>query len=758
MSIMAILLTVTAVTFAYLYLRGSRKPNKVAKHAPTLHQDPDDLIVWNKGKHWQSDRTELAPVHLSKKGPAAKEPETITDLFVRAIKKRGSKLALCVERPVPALDGKKVPPASPIETWKSWTYQAYYDDCRVTARAFMALGLKTHGGVNIFGFNSPEWLISAMGGMMAGGICAGIYPTDTPEQVQFKSRHSAGAIAVCETRAKAESFLSAARAGELPDLKAVVVWDPDNEFEPTEDGGVRLVHWSSLAEIAKEVNDNELQKRIEAQQPGSVAAYIYTSGTTGNPKAVMITHDNMCFEADCIGAILGVGDVAEQERILSYLPLSHVAGMAIDILLPVKACADTNCWFTVFFARPYDLKVGSFGDRLRAVQPTYFLGVPRVWEKIAEKMKALGAKTKGLKLKIAKFAKDKGLEHARNCEMGGNGEYPPFYGIAEKLVLSKVAAALGMGKLKFGFTGAAPISVETLSYFGALGIQINEVYGMSECCGATTWSLDECFVWGSCGFQLPGTEVKALKPTSDGSIVECPAAKDLNNPTEAEQGELCYRGRHIMAGYMANPDLGQAHVDEIQKKNADAIDEHGWLHSGDKGCIDSRGMVRITGRYKELIITAGGENVAPVPIEDAVKASCPSISNIMMLGDKMKFNVCLITLKAKGATGDLPGSDDLVAEALEVNSGVTTISQAMDDTAFIKTITDALVATNKNGDVCPSNASKIQKFTILPRDFSVQTGELTPTLKLKRSVTQAKHADMIKKIYASKETYVKYSA
>merc|ERR1712190_271830 len=168
----------------------------------------------------------------------------------------------------------------------------------------------------------------------------------------------------------------------------------------------------------------------------------------------------------------------------------------------------------------------------------------------------------------------------------------------------------------------------------------------------------------------------------------------------------------IMMGYMAQPDLGQAHVQEITKKTAEAIDREGWLHSGDKGMITRQGMVKITGRYKELIIGEGGENIAPVPIEDQIKKSCDGISEVMMVGDKRKYNVALITLKAKGANGEVPGTDQLDAGAARINPSVQTITSAMDDKVWIDAITKAIKKTNANGKLVPNNAFKIQKFCI----------------------------------------------
>lgn len=675
--------------------------------------------------------------------------------------------ALRVERPTPARPAKKgdkCEPSRPVETWKTWTYAEYREDVRVAARAFMSFGLERFDAVTIYGFNAPEWHMGELAAIEAGGIAAGIYPSDTPAQVAFKAQHSGAVVAVCEGVKQATVFETYKTKGDLPKLRAVVVWSESTGADlPKDRDGLRFVWWKDLPRFAKDVSETALDKRVASIRPGHACAYIYTSGTTGSPKAVMITHDNIVFEARTAVSLLPQmgADAREQEAVLSYLPLSHVAGMMVDIVCPIVMTAFRPSSACVYFARSYDLKLATIGDRLRAVRPTMFLGVPRVWEKISEKMKAMIAKNPltGVKLKLARWAKGLGLAHQMNCQLGGSGAKGFGYPIAKKLILDKVKQKLGLDRCKFGFTGAAPITTETLSYFGALGIQINEVYGMSECCGATTWSSDEAHVWGSCGWRMPGMEVKVFRVDERdlNKKTECPRTADLAKASEAEQGEICFRGRHIMAGYMANPDLGDDHVAYIEKKLRDAIDEDGWLHSGDKGCMDVRGMVKITGRYKELIIGAGGENIAPVPIENNVKKLCDGISNIQMIGDKRKFNVALVTLKAKGATGEFPGSDELDPAAQTISPGVTTVSGARSDKTWIAAITRAIKDTNADGDVCISNASKIQKFTILPRDFSVTTGEFTPTLKLKRSVVAKKHAEMIEKIYASRDVYVPFA-
>jgi long-chain-fatty-acid--CoA ligase ACSBG len=721
---------------------------------PYTVYDPAD------GEFCSSDGTAEAKIRFAAEGPASEDrlpAMTVPQAFKLAIEKRADKIALQVERPCPPLNGKIAPPALPIADWTKWTYAEYYAESAAIAKALIAIGCKQHDASNIFGFNSPEWFIAEIGTILAGGKAAGIYPTDTPEQIAFKAEHSGAAVAFLEDESKLAKFTEAAKA--LPDLKAVVCWGcaPGKITGPN--GDIPCYSWEDFKKLGADVPDADLDARIAAQRPGHCCALIYTSGTTGQPKAVMITHDNILAEAAlAANEMPNICKTATQERVLSYLPLSHVAGMLVDIVMPIYMTSSRPGWITCSFARQYDLKVGSVGDRLRAVKPTMFLGVPRVWEKIAEKLKAIGAQTKGIKKTLSTWAKKLSLEHQNNCQLGGDGYTPFGHSLANKLVLSKIKAALGLDECKFGFTGAAPITKATLEYFGQLGIQINEVYGMSENTGATTWSTDVCHVWGSCGYELPGTEVKIFRvsETDINDKTECPKAKDLKELSEDEKGEVCFRGRHIMLGYLANPKLGDEHVATINKKLSEAIDKEGWLHSGDQGAIDVRGMVKITGRYKELIIGAGGENIAPVPFEDRVKELCPAISNFLMIGDKRKFNVALVTLKCVGATGENPGTDVLDGAAAQVDPAVTTVAQAASNEAYIKMIQDAIVATNKDGKACPMNAAKVQKFTILPYDFSVEGGELTPTLKTKRSVVDKTFLEAIDGMYASKDTYVKH--
>jgi len=460
-----------------------------------------------------------------------------------------------------------------------------------------------------------------------------------------------------------------------------------------------------------------------------------------------------------LGKSCGFGASSEEERILSYLPLSHVAGMTVDLTGQIIVSALTKSNNVVFFARPYDLKAGTIKDRLSIARPTLFLGVPLVWEKMADRIKAIGAAASGTLKKISGWAKEKALEHSKNLLLGGSGEVPFNHCLAMK-ILKKVKGAVGLDMCKYACTGAAPIRTDTLEYFASLGIYINELYGMSESTAAATMSTDQAHQWGSCGWQTPGTEVKIFKVDDKdmNKKQECPPAPALNSIEDEFQGEICFRGRCIMMGYLACQDMGDAHVKEIEKKTAETIDADGWLHSGDKGLKTKAGMLKITGRFKELIIGEGGENIAPVPIEDSVKGLCLGIGECMMIGDKRKYNVAILTLKAVGANGETPGTDDLDLPAKASFPGVLKISDAMNNKDVEKIITAAIQATNSNGKLVPNNAFKIQKFTILPHNFSEERGELTPTKKLKRGAVEKEYKQMIDQMYKEEEKgpYVKW--
>lgn len=317
---------------------------------PTESETSDHKSVYPQGDQFCStDKNFVGKIRVAKKGAGAIKPKTVGELFEEAAKRCAEQSAYKIERPCPAF-GEEPTMLSP-DQWASVTYGQYYKDCRKVARAFVDLGMTKLDAVNIYGFNSPEWFMSLFGAILGGGVAAGIYPTDTPEQVFFKARHSGSVIAVVETAKQAKIF--AKYADKLPKLKAIVQWAGQLDAD-IKTGSAQYISFADMLKNEPTTSESDLDALIQAQQPGAVCSYIYTSGTTGNPKAVMISHDNIIFEAATVFNMVhdyaGVG--TEQERIISYLPLSHVAGMMVDMVGPICCAAMFGNGITVHFARP----------------------------------------------------------------------------------------------------------------------------------------------------------------------------------------------------------------------------------------------------------------------------------------------------------------------------------------------------------------------------------------------------------------------
>lgn len=322
---------------------------------------------------------------------------------------------------------------------------------------------------------------------------------------------------------------------------------------------------------------------------------------------------------------------------------------------------------------------------------------------------------------LVDFAKRKchAKNHSHNMSEGPT--VTPFgYGVG-KLLMGKVKAALGLEKCMYYVTGAAPISKETLDYFKNLDIFIDEVYGMSESGGAATMGRIYHREMGSTGPAIEGCEIK----------LDYVKGRDKEG-----NGEICFRGRNIMMGYLTN-----------EKKTRESIDDEGYMHSGDVGRFDEHGCLYITGRIKELLITEGGENIAPVPIETYISDTLPGLSNVIMIGDRRKYCSCLVSLKTKvDVETELP-TNQLDGPALDVSPGVTTLEEAMEDEAWKKYIQGGIDKYNANPDVCVSRATRLQYFKILPQDLSRPGGTLGPTLKIKRPVVYKVHGDLIESMY-----------
>ncbi|XP_006126863.1 long-chain-fatty-acid--CoA ligase ACSBG2 isoform X1 [Pelodiscus sinensis] len=641
---------------------------------------------------WTTRRDGEVKLRLDQHGIGSEKPKTVNELLQESVRKYGDYFALASKK------GDK---------WIKQTYRQYYEECRKAAKSFIKLGLQRFHGVGILGFNSAEWFIADIGAILAGGFAVGIYTTNSPEACQYVAENSGANILIVENDKQLQKILEVQH--KLPLLKAIIQYNDElKEKRPN------LYTWSEFMSLGRDIPDSQLDTIIDSQKPNQCCTLIYTSGTTGQPKGVMLSHDNITWTALSAGRYVRLTEGPEQqELVISYLPLSHIAAQMIDIWLPIAFGAQ------VFFARPDALK-GSLVDTLREVRPTAFMGVPRVWEKMEEKMKSVGAKSSALRRKVAAWAKEVGLQ-TNLKRMKGSSELPVNFRLARQLVYKKVRKGLGLDRCTKCYTGAAPITKETLEFFLSLDIPVYELYGMSESSGPHTVSLPETFMITSCGKEVTGCRTMIYKPDSDGS------------------GEICFSGRHIFMGYL-----------NMEDKTKEAIDEEGWLHSGDLGKHDKNGFLYITGRIKELIITAGGENIPPVPIEDAVKEAVPIISNLMLIGDKAKFLSMLLTLKCNvdGETGE-PEDDltpDVIAYCLKLGSKATKVSDIVGgkDKAVYAAIQKGITSVNEKAT---SNAQKIQKWALLEKDFSIAGGQLGPTMKLKRPVVMKMYKDQIDQFY-----------
>ncbi|XP_072428211.1 long-chain-fatty-acid--CoA ligase ACSBG2-like [Chiloscyllium punctatum] len=640
---------------------------------------------------WTTSRD--GAVQLRMEENAAESPLTVDQMFNQSVASYGNRIALGF---------------SLRNHWETLTYSQYYKECRKAAKSFLKASLQRFHGVGILGFNSPEWFIAHIGAILAGGLAVGMYATNSPEACRHVADHCEANVLVVEHHHQLLKVLQIAH--QLPHLKAIVQYKyAVEEHQPN------IFSWKKFLELGKSISDIQLDEIIESQNANQCCTLIYTSGTTGVPKAVMLSHDNMTWTAKTAGQTVGLQHARKvQERVVSFLPVSHIAAQMMDIWIPMKFGAAT------YFAQPDALK-GTLLNTLKEVRPTAFLGVPRVWEKIEERMKEIGAESSAFKKSIVKWAKGLGLQTSYNM-MHGVTTRPCGYALANALVFKKVRALLGLDQCTKCFTGAAPITKETLDYFLSLRITIFELYGMSESTGPHTVSHQDFYRITSCGKEMAGCKTKLDKLNEEGS------------------GEICFWGRHIFMGYLNMP--GQT---------KEALDEAGWLHSGDLGRHDEDGFLYITGRIKELIITAGGENIAPVPIEDAVKEKLPIISNAMLIGDKRKFLSMFLTLKSY--MDDQTGAplDKLAPAAVafcrRYGCSANTVSDVLNvkDPIIYKAIQNGIDAVNKDAI---SNAQKIQKWIILEKDFSIIGGELGPTMKLKRGVVLKMYKDIIESFYS----------
>jgi long-chain acyl-CoA synthetase len=561
-------------------------------------------------------------------------------------------------------------------SWHPTTWSTFVDEVRTAARALIALGFPRAGKVAILGFNRPEWAILDHAAMMAGGAAAGIYTTCSADEVQYIVHHSESHVVLVEDAAQLQKVL--AKRDQMPLLRWIVM------MRGADQAGEGILSWEAFNAKADAAPASELDARLDALDSSALATLIYTSGTTGPPKGVMLSHANLSWTSKLLIDVGGIGEDGDVS--LSYLPLSHIAEQMSTIHMPTTAGS------TVYFAESID----KLADNLKEARPTVFFGVPRVWEKFHAGLSAKLGEVTGVKRKLVDWAR---RVSTQVNDRRDRGEPIPRmlqtqYGLANRLVLKKLKAALGFDRARALISGAAPIAPDVLAFFASLDLPIREIYGQSEDCGPTSYNLPGRTRIGSVGPPLPGLEVKI-----------------------AEDGEILVRGPNVFMGYYKEPEA-----------TAETLKD-GWLCSGDLGVIDKDGFLTITGRKKEIIITAGGKNIAPKNIEAALKES-PLVSEAVVIGDRRKYLVALVTIDEAVAKKMAPEVSDpeKLAAAPQVR---TAIQQQLD------TVNNAL-----------ARVEQVKRFTVLARPFGIATGELTPTMKVKRKVISQMYEREIEAMYA----------
>ena len=596
---------------------------------------------------------------------------TICDLFARTASRAGTDPAFSNE----AGDG-----------WQTLTWAQAHRQVMELAAGFAALGLAPGERVALMLPNRTEHVLADLAAVHAGALGVTIYATLAPGQIAFVAGDCDARIAVLDGAGELARWQPV--LDQLPGLKTIIV--RDSAACPA---GEQYLSWDAFAALGKQryaEDPGEVTRRVTAITMDGPVALLYTSGTTGNPKGVLLTHRNVGYELACAQ---GMGLIPDKARWVSYLPLAHIAERMFSIYLPIHTGTHVHfCPDTAQLVRV----VGK-------VRPNGFFGVPRVWEKIRAGIESLFTleQDEGKRAAVAK-AMDTGRRYVEACQYGRDMPtgLEAEFAAADAAVLAPIRGLLGLGEAEVVSSAAAPLPPEVAAFFSGLGMKILDIYGMTETTGAFTTNTPEAFKLGTVGRPYPGMEVRI-----------------------AGDGEILVRGPLTTPGYLNRPDL-----------TADLIDTDGWLHTGDIGKLDDDGFLSVVDRKKELIITAGGENIAPAAIEGLLVAH-PLIGQALAYGDRRKYVVALLTLDGEVAPA--------WAKARGIDSG--SLAGLAADPVVLAEVSAAVAAANER----LARVQQVKQWQLLPVEWTAETEELTPTLKLRRRVVHAKYADVLDTLYDS---------
>ena len=569
-------------------------------------------------------------------------------------------------------------------SWDTTTWGEYWTTVRRVAKGLALLGHEPGQPVAIVGDNRREWVLAEFGIMASGGCPAPIYTTNTTEQVAYIVRHSKARIAICDRQEQLDKYLQGREQG-LIDVDHIVVFD---DIAADHEGVMTLDALMTRADA--DGDDAAFDARMAALTETDIGLLIYTSGTTGQPKGAEYTHANMHSMSTMFRGEYETIINQSEFRYVSYLPLCHAAEQTFTNFCGIESGG------VVHFCP----EISRIKDYLLAARPTVFFAVPRVWEKFQAALEGNFAKTGGFGGWLIGWARRK--EAAAFVETLATNKDVDTFGLrmARKLVINKVKGKLGLDRLVVCGSGAAPISRGTLDFFTSVGIVIHEGFGMTETTGvATTQPLGRPR-FGTIGVPFAGVEARI-----------------------SDDGEIQLRGPNMVNGYR-----------DMVEETAELYSADGWLQTGDLGTIDDDGFLRITGRKKDLLITAGGKNVAPAEMEGHLKG-IPGIGQAVVVGDRQPYLCALLVLEEE-AIPDL-------CKAAGVSEGRSIAEYASD--ADVQAFLQAQVESECNAKV--ARYQTIKKFEVLAEPFSVETGELTPTMKVKRNVVNEKYGDVIARLY-----------
>ena len=570
--------------------------------------------------------------------------------------------------------------------WRALDWGEYGRAVDEVAAGLLTLGIEPGDRVGLLSGNRPEWHIADLAILSVGAVTVPVYPTSSSPQVAYVLSDSGARVCFVDGPEQLSKVLL--HLPELPVLERVV----GLVATPGLDRDVVVIDIEQLRADGRgrlAGSPDAVAVRAAAIASDDIATLVYTSGTTGPPKGAILTHGNLGWTVDAVEAMVGL---TPDDRLLSYLPLSHIAERITSHIGQIASGGET--WFAQSLV--------TVPEDLRACRPTIFFAVPRVWQKFHDAiLDKIAESPKPLRLALERYvALGKATVEAKEAGRELTRTQRGLYSVLDRSIGAKLRKQLGLDQARIVVSSAAPIHPDLIRWFHGLGIPIAEVWGQTEDCGPATLNPPDAIRIGTVGLPLPGLEVRI-----------------------AEDDELFVRGGSVCRGYFGQPDATAA-----------LIDSDGWMSTGDLGAIDDHGYVRITGRKKDLIINASGKNISPSEIESRL-AMEPLVGQAVVVGDGRKYLVALLTL-----------DPDDTADWAEHHGTFADISSLINDPALRAEVAAGVERVNREH----APVEQIKHWRLLHEPFSVEGGELTPTMKVKRSFVMERHADLVEEMYAER--------